>query len=84
MSASRFDRLKIRAVAMISTSSPGCRLVSRCIRAARKTLPNPSGAPIRTVPETVCADSAAALAERKALSMPSAAASRFSPASVSA
>lgn len=52
MSASRLDRLKIRAVAMISTSSPGWRAVSRCIRGARNTLPKPSGAPIRTVPET--------------------------------
>src|SRR6266481_1813622 len=54
ISASRFNRLNSLALGTISISSWGCRSVSARTRGARKTLPNPSGAPMRTVPVIVC------------------------------
>ena len=50
ISASRFDRLNSRAVATSCRSRSGYRSVNFTSREARKWLPKPSGAPIRTVP----------------------------------
>ena len=80
MSASRFDRLKIRAVAMISTSSPGWR----CGQPVHPRREEHAAEPVRRADphragDRLRAASVAALAERKALSMASADAQQVRP-----
>ncbi len=84
MSASRLVRLKMRGRAISCTSRSGCACASWPIRGPRKCEPKPSGAPIRTMPETLRSESVRWLCEASAIaSMLSAEGSSFSPSAVS-